>query len=63
LIGDLPGVRGEVSGQRVFRVRGRQGAGHPALDSVEAGRESQRLLRGGGLARQQLRPRRAALEL
>ena len=57
-----PGILVEVSGQRVFGVRGREGAGHPSLDPVEAGREPQRFFRGGSLPSQKLCPRRPALE-
>ena len=48
--------------QWAFGVRGREGAGHPSLDPVEAGREPQRFFRGGSLPSQKLCPRRPALE-
>ena len=62
MIREPVGVLVEMSGQRIVGMRGFDGAGHPSLDSVEAGREAKRLLGGRGLPRQQLRPRRPELE-
>ena len=59
MIGEPVGVLVEVSGQRIVGMRGFDGAGHPSLDPVEAGREAKRLL-GGRRSRRASNSARAA---